>query len=108
VTDLLQNCSSSRPGPKPDPGRAAVRALFPEWSERTFATYWKAHCQLKALDGLKGVPPGSNAGSEFGRAVKAATRPNGTLNVTRLAEIAEAKAAFWVVENFADGAEVPQ
>ncbi len=30
-----------KPGPKPDPLRAEVRAMFPEWSDRTFATYWR-------------------------------------------------------------------
>jgi hypothetical protein len=32
----------SKPGPKPDPTRKMLRRLFSEWSDRTFATYYRA------------------------------------------------------------------
>ena len=98
MTDLMQNCSNSRPGPKPDEHRRLLRSLFPEWSERTFATYYKAYCQLTMLDRFNGADSTAE-GSCFREAIMAVRRPNGTLNVTRLAEIAEAKAAFWILDN---------
>ena len=36
-------------GPKPDPYRAFTRRTFEEWSDRTFATYWRANRTLAEL-----------------------------------------------------------
>ena len=74
----MQNCASSKPGPKPDPARAYARKLFSEWSERTFATYWSA---MQRLD----------VGGEDAKraALAAAIRPNGSINVSKLARIAD-------------------
>lgn len=73
----------SRPGPKPDAARAALRELFSEWSDRTFATYWQAWQQLTTL-----------GRADHEEAIRLSTRPNGSLNVCRFARIAEGRAAF--------------
>lgn len=91
--------NGSRPGPKPDPYRARVRALFSEYSDRTFARYWRAHTRLMVLKEYGAI---DQAG--FRDAIARATRPNGTINVTKLADISETLAAIWVVE-LEDGGE---
>ena len=48
-------------GPKPDPYRAFTRRTFEEWSDRTFATYWRANRTLAEL-----VEMGAMAGPETG------------------------------------------
>jgi hypothetical protein len=62
-----------------EPARAATRNLFREWSERTFATYWRATKILTALEGREGCLA----------AIKQATRPNGSLNVAKLERLAD-------------------
>jgi hypothetical protein len=43
------------PGPKPSAARKALRELFAEWSDRTFATYYGAWCQLAEMKQLGGI-----------------------------------------------------
>jgi len=82
----MQNCSSSRPGPERDPIRAFTRKQFAEWSDRTFATYWSALRRLEA------------AGADPRVALVAAIRPNGSINVSRLARIADQELMTFVKE----------
>lgn len=79
--------AASRPGPKPSMARAALREMFSEWSDRTFATYWQAWQRLTFL--------GRDVHEE---AIRLSTRPNGSLNVCKFARIAEARAAFYLAE----------
>ena len=74
-----------RPGPRPSQARAAVREMFSEWSDRTFATYWHAWEQLTVL-----------GEADHREAIELSTRPNGSLNVCKFARIAEGRAAFRV------------
>lgn len=82
-----------KPGPKPDQARAIMRRLFAEWSDRTFARYWKCHKRLIALKEYGAI---DDAGYE--NAIKAATRPNGSLNISKLERVTEGKALMWIAE----------
>lgn len=75
----MQNCSSSKPGPKPDPARARLRKDNAEWSDRTFATYWRAWQILFSACGV----------DVMREALRAAVRPNGSINVSKFARIAD-------------------
>jgi len=103
VTEPLRNCSNrgkAKSGPKPSAHRAALRKLFREWSERTFATYYKAHCQLLELGYLRNYPGHSDARE----VLQLAIRPSGSINVTKYARIAEMRCVFWIAENFQEEA----
>ena len=63
-----------RPGPQPHPTRTTMRRMFSEMSERTFDTYFAAMGILWAFADQ----------ADIEAAVRAATRPNGSLNVTKL------------------------
>jgi hypothetical protein len=76
-------------GPQRDAARAAAVALFPDWSLRTQARYWKAMRQLQRVDSLRGT-------NHFETALKASTRPNGSINVSKLERRAESLAALFV------------
>ena len=80
-----------KPGPKPDPARAIMRRLFAEWSDRTFARYWKCHQRLTALK-----EAGAIGASGYENAIKTATRPNGSLNISKLERVTEGVAAMWI------------
>jgi hypothetical protein len=69
-------------GPRPSPWLEYLRDLLPEYSPRTRARYAQAMSWLS--------PHGQEA---MKSAIDAATRPNGTVNVTRLIEIAAYKRA---------------
>ncbi len=81
----------SRPGPKPDPMRHVLRRLFSDWSERTFSTYYRAHRQLAALEEF-----GAITHEEHRRLMALSHRPNGSVNVSKFARIAEDRASMWV------------
>lgn len=92
MRDLVPIGTSSRPGPKPDPFRNFMRRQFAEWSDRTFARWWKAHQRLKLL-----MEVGAIDGEAGYKAVTArASRANGSLNVNKLDRISEEIAALWV------------
>lgn len=69
-----------------------MRRLFSDWSDRTFARYWKAHSLLIAL-----MHEGALDRAGYEQAIKASTRPSGSINVTKLGRIAEAKLMLWLV-----------
>ena len=69
-----------RPGPQPHPTRTTMRRMFSEMSERTFDTYFAAMGILWAFADQ----------ADIEAAVRAATRPNGSLNVTKLRRAADA------------------
>ena len=73
-----------------DPARAAVRELFAEWSGRTFSTYWRAHCQLQALEDYGAISPQRRV-----QIIAQASRANGSLNVSKFAELAQDQAAMY-------------
>ena len=77
--EMPQICGSSKPGPKPDSYRAAVRKMMAEMSDRTFDTFWAAFCTIRTFDGDDALQA----------ALKAATRPNGSLNVSKLSRLAD-------------------
>ena len=77
-------------GPQRDAARAAAVALFPDWSPRTQARYWKAMRQLQRVDSLQST-------NHFETALKASTRPNGSINVSELERRAESLAALFIV-----------
>jgi hypothetical protein len=81
-------------GAKRDVIRAAVLALFSEWSPRTKARYWKAMNQLQWVDRLQGT-------NHFEAALRACTRPNGSFNVLELERQAESIAAQCTVRKAA-------
>jgi hypothetical protein len=75
-----------RPGPKrkADP----IRDLFPDWSATTYARYRKAFDRLRKVEAY-----GLEAGAHE-KAVKAASRPNGSINVAKLERVSEDIAAM--------------
>ena len=74
-----------KPGPKPDPMRRFTRKQLSEWSDRTFVTFWRAR---RVLDDL--VKLGIISDEERRAAHSVATRPNGSINVSKIARIADA------------------
>lgn len=72
-------------GPKADPHRAFTRRLFTEWSDRTFATYWRGSRLLSDL-----VELGAISDAERRAVHAAAIRPNGSVNVCKFARNSEA------------------
>ena len=76
------------PGRPRDERKADILALFPEWSRSTRQRYWRAFNQLQALAELQGIEAGPL--SPYHKAIDACTRPNQTLNVDKLARMAEA------------------
>ena len=72
-------------GPKPDPYRAFTRRTFEEWSDRTFATYWRANRTLAEL-----VEMGAMAEDQRRAVLASAIRPNGTINVCKFARNSDA------------------
>jgi|SRR5512134_3710316 hypothetical protein len=95
TTDQMPNGTKStgKSGPKPDPARATMRRLFSDWSDRTFARYWKAHQLLVAL-----MQEGALDRDGYEQAIKDSTRPSGSINVTRLSRIAEGRLMLWLVQ----------
>jgi hypothetical protein len=69
-----------KPGPKPSPLLAAHRGMFPDLSPRTQARQVRAFRLLRAYD---------PSGKVSERAIKAAGRPNGSMNASKLLKIAE-------------------
>lgn len=72
----------SRPGPKPDPLRAQLRASFDAWSDRTFDTWWKGFTMQRqwVIDGLMT----HEEKVELAEAIqKKILRPNGTFSVSK-------------------------
>jgi hypothetical protein len=65
------------------------RGVFPEWSPRTLARYVAALRRMYD----------TGKREETLAVLKRATRKNGTINVSRFAEMTEAIAAMWVVEH---------
>jgi hypothetical protein len=74
---------SPRIGRPPDVARAATRAWFSEWSERTFSSYWMAQKRLLLIGGTE----------LFVDVLRRCTRPNGSISVAKLSEWAEGIAA---------------
>lgn len=91
MSDQVQIGTSSRgrPGPKPDPDRAVIRQMFSDWSDRTFARYWKAFRRAQALVEYGVV-------DSFESVLKKASRPNGSINVSKFDQITEAIALDWL------------
>ena len=84
----MRTCRHGDPNMVKPPGalrhanKAAVRKIMgPEWSTRTFDRFWRANGIL----GWLAVNAGEDARE---RVYKAATRPNGTINVTKLHALA--------------------
>lgn len=78
--EQTQICGSSKPGPKPDRYRAMMRKMMADnMSDRTFDTFWTAFCTIKEFDGDDALQA----------ALKAITRPNGSLNVSKLRRLAD-------------------
>jgi hypothetical protein len=81
----VQNCANSKPGPKPDPFRAYLRNQMRDFmSDRTFATYWRAFRTFSDL-----VEMGAITDAERRAAMIAALRPNGDINVSKFARMAD-------------------
>jgi hypothetical protein len=76
--------------PQRNVARAAAVALFPDWSLRTQARYWKAMRQLQRVDSLQST-------NHFETALKASTRSNGSINLSELERRAESLAALFIV-----------
>jgi hypothetical protein len=91
MTEQPQKCASSRPGPKPSPNRVALRRSFPEWSERTFSTFYTACLRASHLKHVGGM-------DIYEEAINLATRPSGSLNVSKFARIVEARLVFWLLD----------
>lgn len=81
----------NRPGPKPDPTKAMIRAMFKDWSPRTFETYWSGHRMLGDLVRLGYITHEQKVGiaQEINDRI---VRPNGTFSVRRYER--ECSAAF--------------
>ena len=75
---------TARPGPEPDPFRRYLRKQFAEWSDRTFATYWRAFQMLREL-----AAAGVVTDEERRDAVRLCTRANGSFNVCNFARVAD-------------------
>jgi len=72
----------SRPGPKPDPTKAMIRAMFTDWSPRTFETYWSGHKLLGDLVRLGYITHEQKV--EIAQEIHGRIdRPNGTFSVRR-------------------------
>ncbi|OBB76806.1 hypothetical protein [Mycobacterium sp. 852014-52144_SCH5372336] len=84
-----------RPGRPRDPGRAAIEAVLGEdfGSRRTIERYHRANNILNAL-AAHGLVTAAEAAELRRRAIELGTRPNGTLNVSRVLEYAEDQAAI--------------
>ncbi len=91
-----------KPGPKPDPHRAYLRRLFAEWSDRTFASYYLAFRQLAVL-----AEEGVITDARRRQITRDCTRPNGSVNVSKFARIADDLAAMWVA-SLSDVEEAPR
>jgi len=72
--------SHGKRGPKPSQHRALLREWMDHMSDRTFATYYNAHCILLEL--------GDEA--QHRAAITASTRPNGSFNVSKYERLAYA------------------
>lgn len=72
----------NRPGPKPDPTKAMIRAMFADWSPRRFETYWSGHKLLLALEreGYVDRDERIALAQEINDRI---VRPNGTFSVAR-------------------------
>ena len=72
-----------------DPFKSTLRLMFSEYSDRTFERYYLAYRRLQGLGVLQGVAEMSDPASPYAKALKICTRPNGSVDVTRLSQIAE-------------------
>jgi hypothetical protein len=97
ATDLARK--RGRPA---DKGRAFYRNLFSDYSPRTFSRY------VKAMDILERLAELSKQDTQAlkAAAIKAASRPNGSMNISRLLEIAEGKAAMYIATHYS--AKIPE
>lgn len=86
--ESTQICGSSKPGPKPDEYRALVRKMMSEMSDRAFDTFWSAMRDLQTIDGEDACLA----------AIRASTRPNGSLNVSKLRQLADSAVVRAVME----------
>lgn len=87
----------SKIGRPADPTRKELRALFPDWSERTFARYYKGVKQLRETS-IGTMAPDEWRTAAHTRANDAATRPNGSFNVSKFVEVCEAQCAARIAE----------
>lgn len=74
----MQDCK--KPGRPPSAAKARLRERMPqEWSARTFETFWHAFRMWAdlSIDGLA-------TEDDWRALIKAAERPNGSLNVSKL------------------------
>jgi hypothetical protein len=94
ATDLARK--RGRPA---DKGRAFYRNLFSDYSPRTFLRY------VKAIERLAELSKQDTQALKTA-AIKAASRPNGSMNILRLLEIAEGKAAMYIATHYS--AEIPK
>lgn len=88
----LAEVEASSPATGADVGqiRARLRRMFSDWSETTFATYWKAYQRLALL---------SDLGAADSKAVTAqAIRRNGSFNVAKFDRITDELMAMWIAE----------
>lgn len=80
-----------------DSHRNKLRSLFPDWSERTFARYYKAVTQVRNVAAATTAPDGW-AKEALEHANSAATRANGSFNVSKFSEMCEGQCAGRIVE----------
>ncbi len=81
---------TGRPRPKPDPLRRRLRKDFADWSDRTFATYWRAFQVLGEL-----AAAGAITDEDRRDAVRLCTRPNGSFNVCKFARVTDGHLMRW-------------
>lgn len=80
-------------GRQPDVDRSLIRDMYAgegRMSDRTFARFWNALQQYKALTTMGFIDPGTEL-----EMLDASTRPNGSINVSRFAEGAANLVAEW-------------
>lgn len=82
-------------GRKPKPSASLLKEAFKEWSPRTIASYTKAFEQLAAVQEITG------SDSLLVDCIKRCTRPNGSVNVSKFARLAETIAAMTAAKLFA-------
>jgi hypothetical protein len=86
--------TSRAPGRQPDATRAAVLALFPDWSPRTQVRYWKAFRRLQKLGEIQGT-----GDRPLETAIKASKRANGSLSVSRFDAVSISMCSLYCAEN---------
>ncbi len=80
-------------GPKGDPIKHTVLKQFEEWSPRTQQRYWTAFKRLQTLGQWQGT-----GAAPLQKVIKACTRPNGSMNITKFLQMSEDMAAMYIAK----------